>query len=354
MLKYIIRIALLIMLIFLGFTAFFPEWMELKDLLIADYNEQRKSRTDEELESHIDKAKIQDCPIQPVTHKINNTRENSNITKKTKQEVDGFPKILLNRHPDVFNNNICEGDTLEYNIYAENVDSIMITYEHSSDTKNVNFQIINSSNFKTHVKHVIPSGMYGKTMITVNGFKKGKVGFSTSKVTFNIKKRYRSNEELQIAEKSKAIKNLPSYRLKWRIGGNEEKHTSVKVVDKVNLHIANSSKSIDSWRMKIILKKDILKPNSRVKLNNNTATIYVKKLSPSKKYEPAIVTNLLGTLISSSVKNGSYTVKLDVIASNNALSDSNQAQLVKEVFYLKGDALIKEYTHESTGDTHQK
>ncbi len=240
MIKYIIRIGLLIVIIFLGFTALFPEWLELKDILIAEYNEQQKSRVAKKLKSHIDKAKIQDCPIQPVTHKINNTRVSSNITKKPEQEGDGFPKILLNRHPDVFNNNICEGDTLEYNVYAENIDRIMITSEYSSDTKNIGAQVISSSNFKTLVKHVIPSGMYGKTMITVYGFNKGIVGFSTNKVTFNIKQRYRSSEELQTSEKANVLKTLPSYRLKWRIGGNEEKHTSINVVDKVNLHIPKS------------------------------------------------------------------------------------------------------------------
>jgi len=94
-------------------------------------------------------------------------------------------KILINRDPAIFDN-VIEGATLTYNIYVEDVDKIMVTYE-SGDSSNVfTAEVRENLNFENSFSYTILPEYAGKLKITAYGFKNGFVGFVSSVVTLDL------------------------------------------------------------------------------------------------------------------------------------------------------------------------
>jgi len=93
-------------------------------------------------------------------------------------------KILINKDPIVFDN-VAEGDVLNYNIYVEDVDRIMVTYRNANTEDEFLYEIRETAVFENSFSYTIPTGSSSETTITATGYKNGVVGFATSTVTFN-------------------------------------------------------------------------------------------------------------------------------------------------------------------------
>ncbi len=95
-------------------------------------------------------------------------------------------KILINRDPAIFDN-VVEGDIVNFNVYQENVDSIMVTYESENDSENFTYTT-KSQNlvFENPFSYTIPEGYSGELKITAYGFKNGVVGYAISTVTLEV------------------------------------------------------------------------------------------------------------------------------------------------------------------------
>ena len=94
-------------------------------------------------------------------------------------------KILINRDPAIFDNRI-EGDILNFNVYQEDVDRIMVTYENVNDSNNFTYEIKDNLNFANAFSYTIPAGYSGELKITAYGFKNGTRGIVKSVVTLNV------------------------------------------------------------------------------------------------------------------------------------------------------------------------
>ncbi len=121
--------------------------------------------------------------IKPVYNFLTNDLE-SVIQRAENNTVTS--KILINRDPVVFDNRI-EGDELTFNVYQEDVDRIMITYEWENDLENFGYEI-KSENlaFENPFTYTIPQGYNGELTITAYGYKNGVVGVAKSTVTLDI------------------------------------------------------------------------------------------------------------------------------------------------------------------------
>jgi len=333
--KYIIRISVLLLLILLGFTAVYPEWLDFKDVLVSEYKEKSQREGDEKIKqsgAHFS------CASEPVVHKSRNNPTNDATNNIPRITSDGAPKVLINRDPRAFDK-ICEGDTLEYYIYAENVDRIMVTYENNQQT--FLHGIVQPVNFETPMKFTTPKGWLGNTTIKVVGFAKGEIRLASNKATFNIIKR-RLNTGPDKSKKETASKAPPSFKLKWRNEERAESFTRIQIINGKTLYIANNPNSIDSWRMKIDLKKGNMEPNSRLLLSNDNADIWIKTLSPSKRLEPALLKNVSGILVTEDSINGHYLISLEVFASDQALPGITEEMPAQGMYYIKGSALVAE------------
>jgi len=94
-------------------------------------------------------------------------------------------KILINRDPAIFDN-ITEGDVLNYNIYKEEVDRIMVTYESVNDANSFSYEVKDNLAFANAFSYTIPAGYSGELKITAYGFKDGVNGYVKSVVTLNV------------------------------------------------------------------------------------------------------------------------------------------------------------------------
>ncbi|MCF6263550.1 MAG: hypothetical protein L3J24_08215 [Xanthomonadales bacterium] len=333
--KYIIRISILLLLILLGFTAVFPEWLDFKDVLVTEYKEKRQregNEKTEQSETHFS------CTSELVVHKSRNSPiidATNNIPRITS---DGAPKVLINRDPRAFDK-VCEGDTLEYYIYAANIDRMMVTYENNKQT--LWHGIIQPVNFETPMKFSAPKGWLGNTTIKVTGFAKGEVKLASNRATFNIIKR-RLNKAPDKPKKEAAHKVPPSFELKWRNAERARRFTRIQIIDGKTLYIAYSSNNIENWRMKIDLKKENIGPNSHIMLTNDSADVWIKTLSPSKRFEPALIKNVSGILVTENSINGHYLVRLEVHASDQTLPGIAEDIPAQGIYYIKGSVLVAE------------
>lgn len=123
-------------------------------------------------------------------------------------------KILINRTPSIFDNRSI-GDTLNYKVYTEDVDKIIVSYENENAEGSFSYEIRhNNKLFVNNFSFEIPNNFYGKTTITANGYKKGVLGYTTSSVTFNTAL---GNEitlqKIQFEHKDPILINKESYPL---------------------------------------------------------------------------------------------------------------------------------------------
>ncbi len=126
-----------------------------------------------------------DCRRDPVTHKSQTKIVNAPVT----QAEDKTPKVLINRDPKVFDD-VCAGDTLIFNIYAANIERVMLNFDNANAKDGMGgIQLIQPVNFQNSVKFTTPSDWHGFTTISATGFAKvdGKPFIAGNKVTFNIK-----------------------------------------------------------------------------------------------------------------------------------------------------------------------
>ncbi len=95
-------------------------------------------------------------------------------------------KILINRDPAIFENRI-EGDVLNFNVYQDDVDRIMLTYESENDSRNFAYEMKSGNlSFENAVTYTIPQGYSGLLTITAYGYKNGVLGVAKSTVTLNV------------------------------------------------------------------------------------------------------------------------------------------------------------------------
>ena len=95
-------------------------------------------------------------------------------------------KILINRDPAIFDNRV-EGDVLNFNVYQEDVDRIMLTYESENDKDNIDVEIKSDNlSFENPFTYTIPEGYGGELTITAYGYKNGVVGVAKNTVTLNV------------------------------------------------------------------------------------------------------------------------------------------------------------------------
>lgn len=93
-------------------------------------------------------------------------------------------KILINKDPVIFDN-VAEGDVLNYNIYAEDVDKIMVVYTNANTEDTFSYEIRENAIFENNFSYTIPSGSSGEITITATGYQNGVLGFATSTVNFD-------------------------------------------------------------------------------------------------------------------------------------------------------------------------
>ncbi len=96
-------------------------------------------------------------------------------------------KILINRDPNIFDNR-ASGDELNFKVYVEDVDKIIVSYENENNEEAFSYEIRNSEGiqFTNDFTFTIPDNFYGKTTITAEGYKQGVLGYSSSTVTLNV------------------------------------------------------------------------------------------------------------------------------------------------------------------------
>jgi len=94
-------------------------------------------------------------------------------------------KILINRDPAVFDN-VFEGDILNYKVYIDDVDEVMLTYSFENGVNNLSIEIKDNLTFENDFSFQIPAGQSGELKITAYGFKNGQIGFIQNSVTLNI------------------------------------------------------------------------------------------------------------------------------------------------------------------------
>jgi len=95
-------------------------------------------------------------------------------------------RVLINRVPIIFDNKT-EGDVLNFNIYQDNVDRIMVTYEGGNDSDNFGYEIKTQNlAFENPFTYSIPEGYSGKLTITAYGFKEGIIGYAKNIVTLDV------------------------------------------------------------------------------------------------------------------------------------------------------------------------
>jgi len=93
-------------------------------------------------------------------------------------------KIFINKDPVVFSN-INEGDELNFNIYAEDLDKLMVTYENPVKKDSLIYEIRNQINFENNMNYTVPEGYYGKITVTANGYKNGLIK-AMDTIHFNV------------------------------------------------------------------------------------------------------------------------------------------------------------------------
>ena len=94
-------------------------------------------------------------------------------------------KILINRDPAIFDN-VVEGDVLNYNVYVDNIDELIISYESEGNNFIVNLETRDNLSFENSFSYTIPAEYHGDLKITVYGFKNGVLGYAESIVTLNV------------------------------------------------------------------------------------------------------------------------------------------------------------------------
>lgn len=109
---------------------------------------------------------------------------NGDIANKVDETV--ISKIFINKNPEIFNENIVERTKLNYKIYAENLDKIMIYYENKHSKDSLIYEVRKNISFENNISYRIPTGHSGKTIITANGYKNGKLR-SIDTIHFNSK-----------------------------------------------------------------------------------------------------------------------------------------------------------------------
>ncbi|WP_044403369.1 T9SS type A sorting domain-containing protein [Lacinutrix sp. Hel_I_90] len=116
-------------------------------------------------------------------------------------------KILINRDPQVFDNR-SPGDVLNFKVYAENTDKIIVFYENENDKEQFIYEtrIAGELAFENDFNFVIPEHFYGETTITANGYKQGVWGYASNTVTFNVE--LSSNATLQSIQFSQRDPNI--------------------------------------------------------------------------------------------------------------------------------------------------
>lgn len=108
------------------------------------------------------------------------------VTNNIKTEEEVTSKIFINKDPEVFNNSIAEGSKLDFNIYTENLDKIMVSYENMNSKDSVVYAIRKPIKFENRFIYTVPKGHNGRTIIKANGYKNGKL-HSVDSIHFNTK-----------------------------------------------------------------------------------------------------------------------------------------------------------------------
>jgi len=122
-----------------------------------------------------------------LARNINKERFSKKVSRSQKSS-ELTSKIIINRNPEVFDN-LVEGDTLNFKVYSENVDKIILVYEGESKDDFVSSVAILNPAFEVNVKYVLPEDLHfsGESKITAYGFIEGETGFASNYVTFNLK-----------------------------------------------------------------------------------------------------------------------------------------------------------------------
>ena len=96
-------------------------------------------------------------------------------------------KILINRDPAIFDNRV-PSNTLDFKVYVEHVDKIIVSYENENTGDLFSFEIRNKEDiqFSNDSSFTIPENYFGKTTITAQGYKEGILGYASNTVTLNV------------------------------------------------------------------------------------------------------------------------------------------------------------------------
>lgn len=114
---------------------------------------------------------------------LNDVLDSANTQRNNNQFTS---KILINRDPSIFDN-VTEGDILTFNVYQEDVDEIMITYESKSNPDNFEYEMRSQNlNFENQFTYTIPEGFNGELTITAYGFKEGFFALAKSVASLNV------------------------------------------------------------------------------------------------------------------------------------------------------------------------
>ena len=333
--KLLLRVATRLVMVVLGFTAVFPEWFDFAAILKAEY-ETKQTEKMAINSAATDKHGItaSQCGSKPISRVARDYASSSNSAPAAQPPSD-TAKVFINRDPVVFDF-VCAGDTLKFNIYAENIDKLMVTYE-SRGSDNMSYETRSSVSFNNAMEFTVPTHWSGPAQIDVSGFVSGWAGLATNKVTFNINRR--------VVEKQ--LKNATAKPLKNQVSVqrlNPAKTSLLKVVritDGHKIQIGSDVRHPENWLIE--LDVDNLKPNTRIKLDGTNARVTVKQLSARKLYEArAGISYIKGVLITGRLSTHGLPIRFDFSVSNKPLASPSQHTNNVERYWVKGQATVKQ------------
>jgi len=332
-LSLLLRLLVLVSIATLLFFILVPDSFESTKYLHGEFIKSRESKPNNEnavaanpcLEKHINRPT--DNPIAETT-----SSASKNPTENT------TPKVLINRDPEVFDI-VCQGDKLRYNLYAENVDRILVTYENEAEDT-FSMQTIDPVPFKNGLEFEVPTTWLGPTSISATGFVKGKARLASSKVTFTV-----LNSETGLP--SAKPKTTPT-AIKTKMAPN--------AVSKISLFDGQITQAIYQARIidgktiqfgRIRLKLSELEPESSISLAASNAKAYVTYLTPAKTEAQAELEQLTGTISFGQRKKDRIQIKFDFNASNKSLSPEQDANDAIHTYRVFGETSAKFFNPEN-------
>ena len=306
--KALLRIIILIAIALLVFLVVFPNSFES---LGHFFTQAEKKLQDKQSSIAKNQLRQSNFCVGKGNTSINRTERSQSEVKHSESTQLG-PKVFINRNPEVFDF-VCKGDSLNFMLFAENVDKVLISYE-NENSEQVLVETIQPVPFENNITLNLPNDWLGSTVISVTGFaKEGKVKLATNKVEFIIQ-----DNKYEKANKLKQERQLsPSYITLFDGKANKRLH-NVKIID---------SNTIILGRIRLKLSKPILEVE-RVDLTPDNTLAMLIYLTPSKLEAQRVLKQFKGSIETGKLSEKKLPIKINF----SAIDSSKDGELTYRVF----------------------